>query len=171
MLILPIVKYGNSILTKKSEAIKNINQKIVDLAKNMVKTMHLAPGIGLAAPQVNISKRLITVDISVGEKSKDLIILANPELLDQEGKIIHEEGCLSLPGIQEKVPRAAKVLVKGIDLNGNEKRIEADGLLARVLCHEIDHLNGKLFIDYLSPLKRSIIKKKLKKQLEPKNIL
>jgi len=168
MPVLQIKIYGDPILTKKAEPIKNINDTIVELAQSMVKTMHSAPGIGLSAPQVNKSKRLITVDLSVGEKSEDLIILANPELLDQEGEIISEEGCLSLPGIQEKVPRSAKAVIKGIDLMGNERLIEAEGLLARVLCHEIDHLNGKLFIDYLSPLKRSLIRKKLKKQLEAK---
>lgn len=168
MLVLPIIKYGNPILTKKAKEIKNINQKIVDLAQNMVRTMHSIPGIGLAAPQVNVSKRLITIDLSVGEKSQDLIILANPELLSHEGEDISEEGCLSIPDVQEKVKRAARVVVKGIDLESNEKIVEAEGLLARVLCHEIDHINGKLFIAHLSLLKRSLIRKKLKKQFETK---
>lgn len=168
MLVLPIIKYGNPILTKRAKEIKNINQKIVDLAQNMVRTMHSIPGIGLAAPQVNVSKRLITIDLSVGEKSQDLIILANPELLSHEGEDILEEGCLSIPDVQEKVKRAARVVVKGIDLESNEKIVEAEGLLARVLCHEIDHINGKLFIAHLSLLKRSLIRKKLKKQFETK---
>jgi peptide deformylase len=168
MLVLPIIKYGNPILTKKAKEIKNINQKIVDLAQNMVRTMHSIPGLGLAAPQVNVSKRLITIDLSVGENSQDLIILANPELLSYEGEDILEEGCLSIPDVQEKVKRAARVVVKGIDLESNEKIVEAEGLLARVLCHEIDHINGKLFIEHLSPLKRSLIRKKLKKQFETK---
>jgi len=116
MPVLQIKIYGDPILTKKAEPIKNINDTIVELAQSMVKTMHSAPGIGLSAPQVNKSKRLITVDLSLGEKSEDLIILANPELLDQEGEIISEEGCLSLPGIQEKVPRSAKAVIKGIDM-------------------------------------------------------
>ena len=168
MLVLQIAIYGDSILTRKAESIKNINEKIVELAQNMVKTMHSAPGIGLSAPQVRSSKSLITVDLSVGEKSEDLIVLVNPELIAQEGEIVSEEGCLSIPGIQEKVARSAKVMVKGVDLKGKEKVIEAEDLLARVLCHEIDHLNGKLFIDYLSPLKRNLIRKKLKKQFEAK---
>lgn len=168
MPVLQIAIYGDPILTRKAGPVKNINEKIVELAQNMVKTMHSVPGIGLSAPQVQTSKRLITVDLSVGEKSEDLIILINPELLSQEGEVITEEGCLSVPGIQEKVARSAKVVVKGIDLEGKEKVIEAEDLLARVLCHEIDHLNGKLFIDYLSPLKRSLIRKKLKKQFETK---
>jgi len=162
--------YGNSILTKKAEPVRNIDKQTVELAQNMVKTMHSAPGIGLSAPQVNRSKRLITIDLSGGENSQDLIILTNPELLAQENETISEEGCLSIPGIQEKVARPARVVVKGIDLKGHEKLIEAEGLLARVLCHEIDHINGKLFIDHLSPLKRSLIRKKLKKQLETQKI-
>jgi len=170
MPILTIMIYGNSILTKKAEPVRNIDKQTVELAQNMVKTMHSAPGIGLSAPQVNRSKRLITIDLSGGENSQDLIILTNPELLAQENETISEEGCLSIPGIQEKVARPARVVVKGIDLKGHEKLIEAEGLLARVLCHEIDHINGKLFIDHLSPLKRSLIRKKLKKQLETQKI-
>ena len=128
--------------------------------------MYAAPGIGLAAPQVNESKRLITVDLSVGENSQNLIILINPELISQEGKLISEEGCLSVPDINEKVARPSRIIIRGIDLKGNEKTVEAEGLLARVLCHEIDHINGKLFIDHLSLLKKSLIKKKLKKAVQ-----
>lgn len=132
----------------------------------MVETMYAAPGIGLAAPQVNESKRLITVDLSVGEDSQNLIILINPELISQEGDVTSEEGCLSVPDISEKVVRPSRVIVKGIDLKGNKKTVEAEGLLARVLCHEIDHINGKLFIDHLSLLKKSLIKKKLKRAIQ-----
>lgn len=166
MSILQIVKYGNPILTKKAEEIINLDKFVAELAQNMVQTMHTAPGIGLAAPQVNEDKRLITVDLSVGEDSQNLIILVNPELVSQEGEVISEEGCLSVPDINEKVARPFRVIVKGIDLRGNEKTIEAEGLLARVLCHEIDHINGKLFIDHLSLLKKSLIKKKLKKAIQ-----
>ena len=128
--------------------------------------MYAAPGIGLAAPQINESKRLITVDLSVGEDSQNLIILINPELISQEGEVIYEEGCLSVPDIREKVVRPSRVIVKGMDLKGNEKIVEAAGLLARALCHEIDHINGKLFIDHLSLLKKSLIKKKLKRAIQ-----
>ncbi len=166
MSILQIVKYGNPNLTKKAEEIKNIDKDIERLAQNMVQTMYAAPGIGLAAPQVNESKRLITVDLSVGENSQNLIILINPELISQEGKLIFEEGCLSVPDINEKVARPSRIIIRGIDLKGNEKTVEAEGLLARVLCHEIDHINGKLFIDHLSLLKKSLIKKKLKKAVQ-----
>jgi peptide deformylase len=166
MSILQIVKYGNPILTKKAEEITNLDKFVAELAQNMVQTMHTAPGIGLAAPQVNEDKRLITVDLSVGEDSQNLIILVNPELVSQEGEVISEEGCLSVPDINEKVARPYRVIVKGVDLRGNEKTIEAEGLLARVLCHEIDHINGKLFIDHLSLLKKSLIKKKLRKAIQ-----
>jgi len=166
MSILKIVKYGNPILTAKAEEIKNLDKYIEELAQNMVQTMYAAPGLGLAAPQVNESKRLMTIDLSVGENSQNLIILINPELISQEGESISEEGCLSVPDINEKVVRPSRIIVRGIDLKGNEKTIEAEGLLARVFCHEIDHINGKLFIDRLSSLKKSLIKKKLKKWIQ-----
>lgn len=164
MPVLKIITYGNPILAKRAEPVQKIDQELRDLAHNMVLTMHAAPGIGLAAPQVSVSKRLITVDLSVGERPEDLIILANPEILEKEGETYMEEGCLSVPGIEEKVSRPAKVKVKGLDLEGEEKFIEASGTLARVFCHEIDHINGRLFIQNLTPLKRALIKKKLKKQ-------
>jgi peptide deformylase len=170
MPLLEIVKYGNSTLAKRAEEIKTIDKEIEELAQNMVQTMHAAPGIGLAAPQVNVSKRLITVDLSVGERSEDLIILINPEFISQEGEIILEEGCLSVPGINERVTRPSRVVVKGVDLKGKERIIEAEGTLARVFCHEIDHLNGKLFFENLSPLKKNIIKKKLKKRVQSEKI-
>ena len=166
MSIIEIVKYGNPILTRKAEKIKNINEEMEKLAQSMLQTMYTAPGIGLAAPQVNRGIQLITVDLSRGENSKDSIILANPELISQEGEILLEEGCLSIPDIQEKVLRPSRVAVKGIDLEGKEKIIEAEGILARVFCHEIDHINGTLFIDRLSPLKKSLIRKKLKKRIQ-----
>jgi len=166
MSIIQITKYGNPILTKRAEEIINIDKYIEKLAQNMVQTMYAAPGIGLAAPQVNQGKRLITIDLSVGEKSQNLIVLINPELISQEGEIVSEEGCLSIPDINEKVARPSRVVVKGVDLKEHENIYEAEGPLARVLCHEIDHLNGKLFIDRLSSLKRSIVKKKLKKWIQ-----
>jgi peptide deformylase len=167
--ILEIITIGNSVLSRKADKITNIDQSVHDLAMRMVKTMHFAPGVGLAAPQVNQSIQLITVDLSVGENSSDLIVLANPELLHEEGETIIEEGCLSVPGINEKVKRPYRVVIKGIDLDGKEKIIEAEDLLARIFCHEIDHVNGKLFIEYLSPLKKNIIRKKLKKQKDKNN--
>jgi len=162
--LLEILLYGNPALTLKAEEICNIDEGLCRLAENMVYTMHAAPGIGLAAPQVNRSLRIITVDLSVGERTSDIVILANPEILSSEGEDILEEGCLSVPDVHDKVARPAHVAVKGIDIRGKERIIEASGLLARVLCHEVDHLDGILFIDYLSPLKKDIIRKKFKKK-------
>jgi peptide deformylase len=167
--ILEIITIGNPVLNRKADKITNIDQRVHDLAMRMVKTMHFAPGVGLAAPQVNQSIQLITVDLSLGENSSDLIVLTNPEILHEEGETIIEEGCLSVPGINEKVTRPYRVVIKGIDLDGKEKIIEAEDLLARVFCHEIDHVNGKLFIEHLSPLKKNLIRKKLKKQKDKKD--
>ena len=158
-----IILYGHPILRKKALEINNITGEIKEIAEKMIYAMHTAPGIGLAAPQINESIRLITVDLSVGENKEDLIVLVNPKIISQEGQDLLEEGCLSIPGINEKVSRSFRVDCVGYDLNQKEKRMEAEGLLARVILHEIDHLNGKLFIDHLSPLKKSIIRKKLEK--------
>ena len=161
--MLQILTYGNPVLREKAEEIKKIDTCIVELTKKMVQTMHAAPGIGLAAPQVNQSIRLITIDLSVGENAHELIVLINPEIISQEGSVNSEEACLSVPGFSEKVNRPNRISVKGIDLDERELIIEAEGLKARAFCHEIDHLNGRLFIDHLSLLKRNLIKKKLKK--------
>jgi len=163
MAILEILTIGHPILSKKADRVDRIDPELIRLAKDMVETMHHAPGIGLAAPQVNISKRLITIDLSVGENEDELLILVNPEIVRQEGEVVCEEGCLSVPDIREKVARPYRVLVKGLDLEGKEVEVEGEDMMARALCHEVDHLDGKLFTDRLSPLKKSLIRKKLKK--------
>jgi len=164
---LEIIKIGHPALAKKSVRVETIDKELRRLAKDMIETMHAAPGIGLSAPQVNVNRRLITIDLSVGEKQEDLIVLVNPEILSREGKVVREEGCLSVPEIFEKVARPQKVVVKGLDLEGRDCILDAQDLLARVLCHEIDHLDGKLFVDALSPLKRKLIRKKFKKNDDP----
>ena len=166
MPVLEIIRYGNSRLGKRAEEIKTIDKEIEELAHNMIQTMHAAPGIGLAAPQVNVSKRLITVDLSVGENSEDLIILINPELISQEGETILEEGCLSVPDYNADVQRAARIHVTGFDRDGNPIDMDAEGFQAIVLQHEIDHLNGKLFIERISALKRRLYKRKIQKQMK-----
>jgi len=166
MATLKILKVGHPLLAQKASPVENINQEIVDLARDMVETMYRAPGVGLAAPQVNRGIRLITVDLSVGENKDELFILINPEIVEESGKTTAEEGCLSVPGIYEKLERPERVVVKGYDLNGREITIEASDLLARAFAHEIDHLEGKLFIDRLSPLKKSLIKNRIKKEQE-----
>jgi peptide deformylase len=163
MAIRDILKVGHPMLAKRAEPVAVIDDEIRALARDMVETLHAAPGIGLAAPQVAAGRRVIVVDLSVGERPEDLIILVNPEILSEEGEVVCEEGCLSVPDIQEKVKRPARVKVKGTDLEARERLYEAEDLLARAFCHEIDHLNGKLFIDKLSPLKRSMVRKKLRK--------
>ena len=162
MAVLEILTIGHPILTKKAARVEKIDDELVRLAKDMIETMHRAPGVGLAAPQVNVGKRLITVDLSVGENKDELLILVNPEIVRQEGESVCEEGCLSVPDIREKVARPYRVLVTGQDLEGQDVEIEGEDMMARVLCHEIDHLEGKLFTDRLSPLKRSLLRKKLK---------
>ncbi|MBP6908974.1 MAG: peptide deformylase [Candidatus Saccharicenans sp.] len=166
MAVLKIIKIGHPLLAQKAKPVEDINQEIVDLATDMVETMYRAPGVGLAAPQVSRGIRLITVDLSVGENQDELFILVNPEILAEEGKNTAEEGCLSVPGIYEKVVRPERLVVRGYDLNGREVTIEASDLLARAFAHEIDHLEGKLFIDRLSPLKKSLIKNRLNKEQE-----
>lgn len=163
MAVREILIIGHPTLVKMSEPVDRIDDDIVRLAEDMVETVHAAPGVGLAAPQVGVSKRVIVVDLSVGQNKDDLIILANPEVVAQEGSVTCEEGCLSVPDIREKVSRPYRVTIRGLDLQARTVEIEGEDLLARALCHEIDHLDGILFVDKLSPLKRSLIKKKLKK--------
>ena len=163
MAVRKILTIGHPSLSRKAERVETIDEELIRLAKDMVETMYLAPGVGLAAPQVDVSKRLITVDLSVGEKEEELIILVNPEIVHEEGQSVCEEGCLSVPDIREKVARPYRVLIKGLDLSGRAVEIPGEDLLARVFCHEIDHLDGRLFTDRLSPLKRTLIRKKLKK--------
>jgi peptide deformylase len=132
----------------------------------MAETMYAAPGVGLAAPQVGVSERLIVLDVRNREGTKELITLINPEIIEAEGQVVEEEGCLSLPGITENVTRAERVLVRGYDLDEQEQEIEAKGLLAVALQHEIDHLEGILFIDRISRLKRGIIQRKMRKMVK-----
>jgi len=163
MAVREILIIGDPILAGRSEPVDEITPEIVRLAEDMVETVHRAPGIGLAAPQVGVPKRLIVVDLSVGQDKEALHVLLNPEIVAKEGESVCEEGCLSVPDIKEKVARPYRVKVRGTDLEGREVEIEGEDLLARALCHEIDHLDGILFVDRLSALKRKLIRKKLKK--------
>jgi len=163
MAIREILKIGHPTLTRRADPVDTIDDDLRTLARDMIETMRAAPGLGLSAPQVNVSKRLITVDPSTADKKADVIILVNPEIIFREGKCVRDEGCLSVPDVYEKVARPQKVRVKGLDLDGREREIEAADLLARTFCHEVDHLDGKLFIEWLSPLKRNLIKKKFRK--------
>ena len=160
----PVVKYGNPVLHSPSAPVKTIDGETARLVDDMVATMYAAPGIGLAAPQIGVPLRVIVIDLSVGEQKGQLITLVNPELVEKEGEQRHEEGCLSVPGYGGSPVRPARVTVKGLDLDGKEKIYDATELLARAFCHEIDHIDGVLFVDRLSPLKRDLMKRKLRKR-------
>jgi peptide deformylase len=164
MPIRPIVKWGHPVLHAPSSPVKEIDGTIVSLLADMVHTMYDAPGIGLAAPQIAVPLRVIVIDLSVGEDEKQLIQLINPEFVEREGEQREEEGCLSIPKYGGSPIRPARVTVKGLDAEGRERVFTGNGLLARAFCHEIDHIDGLLFVDRLSPLKRDLLKKKLRKK-------
>ena len=154
-------EYGAEVLKARAAEVRDIDQRILDLAAAMARTMHQAPGIGLAAPQVGESLRLITVDLSVGEDPGELLIVINPRVVEAEGHETSEEGCLSVPGYSLPIKRSARLLLLGTLPDGRELRAEFDGLKARVLQHEIDHLDGVTIVDRVSTLKRSLIRKEI----------
>jgi peptide deformylase len=161
--IYEIVKYPDPILSKRGEPVTEFDDKLKTLVEDMFESMYAAQGIGLAAPQIGISKRLTVIDISFKKNPEEKIVLINPEIIDRDGKQFEEEGCLSLPEIREKVRRAAQVKVRAQDVDGKWFEIEGEELLARAFQHEIDHLDGILFIDHLSRLKRDLVKSRIKK--------
>lgn len=160
-----IFTYPESVLLSKSEVVENIDDDIQKLIDRMGATMYAAPGIGLAANQVGNLKRILVYDLSTQDKGRNLSVLINPEIVQAEGKIEHEEACLSVIDFSSVVTRSAYVKVRGVDRHGKPVDIEAEGLLAVCLQHEIDHLNGVLFLDHVSNLKKAMYKKKLKKML------
>ncbi|HTJ97746.1 MAG TPA: peptide deformylase [Rhodocyclaceae bacterium] len=162
MALLPILRYPDNRLHKKAAAIKEVTAEIRKLAADMAETMYAAPGIGLAATQVDQHIRLIVVDIS--EDQSELLTFINPQIIEKSGECVGEEGCLSVPGIYETVTRAEHIKVKALNLKGEAFEMEADGLLSVCIQHEIDHLQGKVFVEYLSNLKQTRIKSKLVKQ-------
>lgn len=162
--LLKIYKYGDDILKLNAKEVENLDGKIVQLVDWMTRTMHNTySAIGLAAPQVGESLRLSVIDLSMGENKDDQIVLINPEILEVEGNETGDEGCLSFPGISLTINRAARIFFKTFDMNGKEIRKEIDGFLARVIQHELDHLNGTLIIDRVSSLKRKFVKKEIKR--------
>jgi peptide deformylase len=158
-----IVLFGDEILEKPAETVTNISDAEIQLVRDMVETMYKAPGVGLAANQVGVSKRIMVTDPSAGERQNELITIVNPEIVSMEGEQYEDEGCLSVPGFSSSVLRPKSVILKGLDLNGKEITIEGKDLLARAFCHEMDHLNGVFFLDHLSFIKRDIIKRKIRK--------
>lgn len=162
MAIMHVLRYPDERLRTKAVPVVTVDDNLRTVIDNMFETMYDAQGVGLAATQVDVHQRLFIADC--GSEENEPLVFINPEILEQEGLFENEEGCLSFPGIYASVERAGSVTVKALDRNGNAFEMEADGLLAICIQHEIDHLNGKLFVDYLSPLKRDRIRKKLEKE-------
>ena len=162
MSILPILRYPDARLHKIAAPVKAVDQSIRTLAANMAQTMYAAPGVGLAATQVDVHKRVIVIDTS--DSHDQLLVLINPEIIASDGISSFEEGCLSLPGIYELVARAERITVRALGLDGQAFLKDADGLLAVCIQHEMDHLEGRVFVEYLSRLKQTRIRAKLQKQ-------
>lgn len=165
MAILQIVKYPDPLLKNVALPVRNITAEVRTLVEDMVDTMYAAPGVGLAAPQVGVSQRIIVLDVDVENPRENLIKLVNPEIRHAEGEVVWEEGCLSVVDFTAEVKRAERVQVVGLNEDGEEVKIDAEDLLAVALQHEIDHLDGKLFIDRISRLKRELYTRRIKKML------
>jgi peptide deformylase len=163
MAILPIRIYPDPVLRVKCRRVETFDDGLRKLAANMVETMHAAPGVGLAAPQVGVDLRLAVVDVSVGEDPAALRVLVNPEVVRREGLETDTEGCLSLPGITDKVDRPLAITLRAQDLNGQPFELDAEEYLARAICHEVDHLDGILFTDHLRGLRKERARRQLKK--------
>jgi len=162
MALLPILRYPDARLHKKAKPVAEVDDRIRRLVRDMADTMYEAPGVGLAATQVDVHERVIVIDVS--EEGNDLLALINPEITwKSDEKKVFEEGCLSVPGIYDEVERAERIRFKALDENGQRYEMEAEGLLAICVQHEMDHLEGKVFVEYLSNLKQNRIKTKLKK--------
>ena len=162
-MIRPILRYGEALLHQPAQPVQAVTPDIDTLIGDMVETMYAAPGIGLAATQVGVPLRIFTVDITLGRDPRGLIILINPEFVERAGMQLEDEGCLSVPGFNATVVRPERAVVKGLDRQGQPQQHEATGLLARAFQHEMDHLDGMLFVDRLRGIKRDIIVRKIKK--------
>ena len=165
-MIYPIVKYGNPVLEKPAEPVTKFDDELKKLVEDMFESMYAAKGVGLAAPQIGISKRLAVIDVTFKEDPDAKLVLANPEIIHTEGKQTQSEGCLSIPEFREPLKRANKVTVRAQDVHGNWYEKTGEELLARAFLHETDHLNGKLYISHLSALKRDLMKRKIKKLMK-----
>ncbi|HEY1801631.1 MAG TPA: peptide deformylase [Terriglobales bacterium] len=165
-MIYPIVKYGNSVLETPAEPVTVFDGELKKLVEDMFESMYAAHGVGLAAPQIGISKRLAVIDVTFKEDPDAKLVLANPEIIHTEGKQTQSEGCLSVPDFRESVTRAQKVTVRAQDVKGKWYEMTGEDLLARAFLHEIDHLNGKLYISHVSALKRDLMKRKIRKLMK-----
>jgi peptide deformylase len=162
-MIRPILKYGDTPLHEKAAPVDAITPEIDRLVADMIETMYAAPGVGLAAPQVGVPLRIFVVDVSVGRDPSGLIVMINPEFVERDGVQLEEEGCLSVPGFNATVMRPMRAVVKALNGDGQEHQREGNGLLARAFQHEMDHLDGTLFVDRLRGIKRDLIVKKIRK--------
>jgi len=163
MSVLAIRKYGDDVLRLPAEPVAEIDQALQKLIDDMIETMYAAPGVGLAANQVGVARRLMIIDLSVGKRPGECHVFINPEIIAAEGEITEEEGCLSIPDFVEVVTRPERVKLRYLDRNGESREMWGDGLMARAMCHEIDHLNGTLFVDHLRGFKKDRILKKIAK--------
>jgi peptide deformylase len=162
-MIRPILRYGADVLHRPAAPVTEITAEVETLVDDMIQTMYAAPGIGLAATQIGVALRVFVVDISVGRNPSDLMTFINPEFVEREGMQLEEEGCLSVPGFTATVARPSRAVLKGLDRAGREQTVEATGLLARAFQHEMDHLDGNLFVDRLRGLQKDLIVRKIKK--------
>ncbi len=162
-MILKVVKYPEPVLSQPGEPVTEFDKELRKLVADMFETMYAAQGIGLAAPQVAVAKRITVIDLSMGKNAKDKLVLINPEIIERAGKQYEEEGCLSFPDIREKIQRAFKVTIRAQDENGKWFEMDGEELLSRAFQHEIDHLDGVLFITRMSPLKRDLNLRKIRK--------
>ena len=162
-MIRPILTFGEAPLHERAEDVGEITPEIQKLIDDMIETMYAAPGIGLAAPQVGVSLRIFVIDLSVGRKASDLMVFVNPEFLELDGMQLEEEGCLSVPGFNATVARPTRAVVRGLDRSGELRTVEGTDLLARAFQHEMDHLDGTLFVDRLRGLQKDLIVRKIRK--------
>jgi peptide deformylase len=159
----PILRYGDQLLHERARPVESITPEVGQLIDDMIETMYAAPGVGLAAPQVGVALRIFVVDLSLGRDPDGLIVMVNPEFVSRDGMQLEEEGCLSLPGFNATVVRPMRAVVKGLSRDGREHEREGTELLARAFQHEMDHLDGRLFIDHLRGLKRDMIVRRIRK--------
>ena len=162
-MIRPILRYGADVLHQPAAPVDAITPEIQQLIDDMIQTMYAAPGVGLAATQVGVGLRIFVADISVGRNPTDLLVFVNPEVVERDGMQLEEEGCLSVPGFNATVARPRKVVLKGLDRDGLERTVEGSGLLARCFQHEMDHLDGTVFVDRLRGLQKDLIVRKIRK--------
>ena len=162
-MIRPILKYGDKSLHEPAKPVEAFTPEIDRLIGDLVETMYAAPGIGLAAPQVGLALRIFVIDLSLGHDPTGLIVMVNPEFVERDGMQLEDEGCLSVPGFNATVVRPSRAVVKGFDRSGNPQQQDGSGLLARAFQHEMDHLDGTLFVDRLRGIKRDLIVKKIRK--------